>query len=192
MYKVRNTERNTSYKFKTLEECINFINGEVHVVINNEYENDEIDKYVVEDILFNLDEKIRKQNGYSHPDLVNDSWIIEGNHINDNDSFETWCASLSSEDIDLVDKLDNMCNNEINEELYDLVNKNESQYYPRIEKYIKEHIMNYKDFIITETYALYNQELTDSNEDWTWGLYNCDEIYVRAIADSLGFLWLVN
>lgn len=112
--------------------------------------------------------------------------------VENEDNFKKWCASLSSEDIDLVDKLDNMCNNEINEELYDLVNKNESQYYPRIEKYIKEHIMDYKDFIITETYALYNQELTDSNENWTWGLYNCDEIYVRAIADSLGFLWLVN
>lgn len=112
--------------------------------------------------------------------------------VENEDNFKKWCEELSSDDIDLVDKLSNMCENEINEELYDLINKSESQYYPRIEKYIKEHIMDYKDFIITETYSLYNQELTDSNEDWDWGLYNCDEIYVRAIADALGFMWLVN
>ena len=112
--------------------------------------------------------------------------------VENEDNFKKWCEDLSSDDIDLVDKLSNMCENEINEELYDLINKSESQYYPRNEKYIKEHIMDYKDFIITETYSLYNQELTDSNEDWDWGLYNCDEIYVRAIADALGFMWLVN
>lgn len=46
--------------------------------------------------------------------------------------------------------------------------------------------------VVSETQSLYNQQLTDSNEDWDWGLYNCDEIYVRAIAAALGFLWMVN
>lgn len=112
--------------------------------------------------------------------------------VENENNFKKWCKTLSSDDIDLVDKLSNMCNNEINEELFVLIDENESKYYPRIEKYIKEYIMDYKDFIITETQSLYNQQLIDSNEDWTSGLYNCDEIYVRAIADALGFMWLVN
>lgn len=111
---------------------------------------------------------------------------------NDKTKFELWCKNLSSDDIDLVDKLSNMCENEISEELFELIDKNEQKYYPRIEEYIKKNINRYVDFIITETYALYNQELIDSNDDWSSGLYNCDEIYVRAIANALGFLWLVN
>lgn len=107
-------------------------------------------------------------------------------------TFETWCKNLSSDDIDLPDKLGNMCSCEINEELFEFIDKNEDKYYPRIEEYIKKNIHQYADFIITETYALYNQGLIESNEDWASGLYNCDEIFVRAIADALGFLWLLN
>lgn len=70
--------------------------------------------------------------------------------VENENNFKKWCKTLSSDDIDLVDKLDNMCNNEIDEELYHLFNENEGKYYLRIEKYIKEHIMDYKAFIITE------------------------------------------
>lgn len=105
-------------------------------------------------------------------------------------NIKEWMKNITSEDIDLIDKLENMCNNEINEELYNLINSNTNKYYPRIEKYIKEHVSYYVDFIVTETQSLYNQDLIDSNEYWSSGLYNCDEIYVKAIVYALGILWL--
>ena len=76
--------------------------------------------------------------------------------------------------------------------MVELINQREHIYYPRIEIYIKEHLAHYKDFIVNETKSLHNQELIDSEENYSSGLYNCDEIYVRAIADALGFMWLVN
>lgn len=109
-----------------------------------------------------------------------------------NTSFEAWAKNLTSDDIDVIDKLENMCENEINEELVELINKNKFKYYPRIEQYVKEHVNQYKSFIVDETCSLFEDEIIDSMEDWSSGLYNCDEIYVRAVADALGFLWLVN
>lgn len=105
-------------------------------------------------------------------------------------NIKEWINNITSEDIDLIDKLENMCNNEINEELFDLIDSNTNKYYPRIEKYIKEHIGYYVDFIVTETQSLYNQDLINHHEDWSSGLYNCDQIYVRAISYALGILWL--
>lgn len=80
MYTVRNIERNQSHQFESIDECYNFIKKEVYSMVKELYENNQIDKYAREDILYNLDINIREQNGFSHPDLVNDSWVIEGNH----------------------------------------------------------------------------------------------------------------
>lgn len=106
--------------------------------------------------------------------------------------FKLWLENLSSDDIDLIDKLENMCDIEISEELVELINDNEEKYYPRIESYIKEHIIDYVYFIKSETRKLWEEDIIDNICDYSSGLYNCDEIYVRAIADALGFMWLVN
>ena len=56
--------------------------------------------------------------------------------VENEDNFKKWYENLSSDDIDLVDKFSNMCENEISEELVELINKNKEKYYPRIEKYL--------------------------------------------------------
>ena len=107
-------------------------------------------------------------------------------------TFDEWKKQLKSEEIDLDDKLSNMCENCLSEELINLIYRNEKKYFSRIEQYIKEHINNYCSFIISETQKLYELDLIESSSDWSSGLYNCDEIYVRAISNALGFMWLIN
>lgn len=106
--------------------------------------------------------------------------------------FDKWIKQLSSDDIDLLNKLSNMCENEITEEMVELINNNKDKYYPRIELYIKKHVVEYRDFIKSETSKLWMENLIDDICDYSSGLYNCDELYVRAIADALGFLWMIN
>lgn len=107
--------------------------------------------------------------------------------------FELWYENISSDDIDLINKLvDNICDSEISAELVGLIKNNKDKYFPRIEKYIKEHIIDYVWFIKSEVCNLWKEGLVSDICDYSSGLYNCDEIYVRAIADALGFLWLVN
>lgn len=103
---------------------------------------------------------------------------------------EIWYENLSSDDIDLINKLDNMCDSKISAELIELINNNKDKYYPRIEKYIKEHIVYYVWFITSEVCNLWKEGLISDICDYSSGLYNCDEIYVKAIADALGFMWL--
>lgn len=106
--------------------------------------------------------------------------------------FDEWVKQLSSNEIDLIDKLDNMCDSEISEELIELINNNEEKYYPIIESYIKEHVLEYRDFIKSEASKLWMENLSGDICDYSSGLYNCDEIYVRAIANAIGFMCLVN
>lgn len=116
--------------------------------------------------------------------LMEDSGETEFSVINDylaKKKFEKWCNHLSSDDIDLVDKLDNMCGSEISEEVVKTINNDKSRYYPRIESYIKNHVAEYKGFVVNETMKLFNEELITSVDDYSSGLYNCDEIYARAI-----------
>lgn len=106
--------------------------------------------------------------------------------------FEKWCNNLSSDEIDLVDKLCNMYESEISEELIELINDNKEKYYPRIEQFIRENIKDYADFIKSETTKLWEEKLINDKFDYSSGLYNCDEIYVRAIIYALGILWMPN
>lgn len=62
--------------FGTYEECVDYVMNEVKEEANELYENNEIDKYAVQDIMFDLKKYIEKRNGYSYPDLTNE-WEIK-------------------------------------------------------------------------------------------------------------------
>lgn len=104
-------------------------------------------------------------------------------------TFKKFANNLTSDDIDLIDKLDNMDGCEITGELAEMI-KGHKPLFVTIEEYIKMHINEYEDFIVEETESLYEQELIQDEYDFASGLYNCDEIYVRAILKALGILWL--
>lgn len=101
--------------------------------------------------------------------------------------------NLGSYDIDLIDKLDNLCGHgQISETVYYSASKKDN--FESIEDYIREILQDqvgdsalakeYIAFIIEETESLYGQGLSEK-DDFTSGLYNCDDIYLYAIADVL-------
>lgn len=76
MYIVKKCLSGESKSFNTFEECADFIKKEVEQMTYDLYESDSIDKYAVEDILFAIEDCIKKDNGYSHPDIP-EEWEIE-------------------------------------------------------------------------------------------------------------------
>lgn len=76
MYIVKKCLSGESKSFNTFEECADFIKKEVEQMTYDLYESDSIDKYAVEDILFAIEDYIKKDNGYSHPDIP-EEWEIE-------------------------------------------------------------------------------------------------------------------
>ena len=107
---------------------------------------------------------------------------------------EKFIENLRKEDIDLVDKLDNLYGHgQISETVYIRANRKDN--FDPIENFVKEILQGniwdlklaekYINFIVEETQRLYEEELIDDAADFTAGLYNCDEIYLYAIADAL-------
>lgn len=102
--------------------------------------------------------------------------------------------NLSNNDIDLVDKLDNLCGHgQISDKVYELASEKDN--FETIEHFVREILQDdigdtelaeeYIDFIVDETESLYEQGLIDEADDFTGGLYNCDDLYLYAIADVL-------
>ena len=104
-------------------------------------------------------------------------------------TFKEFVENITREDVDLIDKLSNMCDNEITENLMNFIHKN-PELYSQIEDFVIEHVAEYEEFITIETEGLYVEELIDAEDDYSSGLYNCDEIYIRAILKTLGIMWL--
>ena len=78
MYKVVKTNNDEIIKeFGTLSEAVNCIVQLVKTEAYELYETDEIDKYAVEDILFDNETFIRKTMGYFHPDIESEYEIKE-------------------------------------------------------------------------------------------------------------------
>ena len=109
-------------------------------------------------------------------------------------TIEEFIKNLSKEDIGLVDKLDNLYGHgQISETVY--VRASRIRTFDIIEHYIDEILSDdigesslpkeSIDFIVEETQRLYEEELIDAPDDFTAGLYNCDELYLYAIADAL-------
>lgn len=109
-------------------------------------------------------------------------------------TIEDFIENLTNDDIDLIDKLENLSEaGQISETVYDLCQNKET--FEIIESYVREILQDdigdtelaeeYIDFIVGETESLYKEELIDKADDFSSGLYNCDEIYLYAIADAL-------
>ncbi len=90
---------------------------------------------------------------------------------------------ITYEDIDLVDKLDNMLDCEIAEEIYNKCQDN--VIFKKIEEKIWE-LINNKDskFAYTDFYEglAKEYEAVDEYDMWSACLYNCDLLYMTAIA----------
>lgn len=92
--------------------------------------------------------------------------------------------NLTDDDIDLIDKLDNMCGSEIDEELYDRLSEDEdikNEICDNVRYLVKEDLDEIADFVLEETKCLYEEELIDSEDDYSAGLYNMDGLYSTAI-----------
>lgn len=103
-------------------------------------------------------------------------------------------ANLSDYDIDLTDKLENLREaGQISKTVYKLVHTRDN--FETIEHFIREILQDdigdtdltteYIKFICDETKLLYEEDLIGRADDFSSGLYNCDDIYLYAIADVL-------
>ena len=98
--------------------------------------------------------------------------------------------NLTNDDIDLIDKLDNL-SEQISEYAYELMKEKEN--FENANEYIKEILQGeacewltekYINFIEEETNDLYEGGFCEK-DDFSAGLYNCDELYLIVIADVL-------
>jgi len=109
-------------------------------------------------------------------------------------TIKEFIENLNNENIDLIDKLENLSESaQISEAVYNLCQEKDN--FESVEDYIREILQGqvgnseftdeYIDFIVEETENLYEQGLIDESDDFTGGLYNCDDLYLYAIADVL-------
>lgn len=107
-------------------------------------------------------------------------------------TIKEFIKNLTDNDIDLIDKLDNLSGHG---QISDYANKlmQEKENFESANEYIKEILhgeshedltKEYINFIVKETNNLYEQELCEK-DDFTAGLYNCDDLYLLVIADVL-------
>ena len=98
--------------------------------------------------------------------------------------------NLTDNDIDLIDKLDNL-DGLISDYAHELMKEKDN--FENANEYIKEILQGkalenltqeYIDFIVEETNELYEGGFCEK-DDFTAGLYNCDELYLLVIADVL-------
>ena len=109
-------------------------------------------------------------------------------------TIKEFIENLSKEDIGLADKLDNLYGHgQISETVY--IRASKTRTFEIIESYIEEILIDdigdtklaeeYINFIVEETQRLYEEKLILKEDDFSSGLYNCDNIYLYAIADAL-------
>lgn len=94
---------------------------------------------------------------------------------------------LTKDDVDLIDKLDNMYESEISEEIYEKCN--EPEFFSKIEEEVWNLMKNPEEkFHNSDFYeGLEGEyEAEDEHDLWSARLYNCDLIYMVAIANVLG------
>ena len=90
---------------------------------------------------------------------------------------------VTREDIELIDKLNNMCGSEISEEIYEQCMKKKN--FEAIEEKVWD-LMNNKNskFSKAELYEgmADEYEAADEHDMWSACVYNCDLLYMTAIA----------
>lgn len=94
---------------------------------------------------------------------------------------------VTYKDIDLVDKLDNMYGSEISEEIFEKCMEKDA--FKKIEEKVWE-LMNDKDSKFSKVYfydGSYDEDESEDEHDMLSAcLYNCDLLYMTAIAYVLG------
>lgn len=108
-------------------------------------------------------------------------------------TIEEFIDNLTSEDVDLYDKLDNLCGHaQITDTIYKMASV--QAYFELIEDNVIEMLQDsmtcprrdkYIAFIKEETQSLFEQNLINEEDDFTSGLYNCDSLYLYAISRAL-------
>lgn len=105
-------------------------------------------------------------------------------------SIKNFIKNLTNDDIDLINKLDNLFG-KISEYAYELMK--EKNNFENANEYIKEILWGeayedrteeFIDFIIEQTNELYEQGFCNKDDYWA-RLYDCDELYLLVIADVL-------
>ncbi len=69
MFRVIEVMSNTINEFETINEAVAFVEGEVREKPQMCYDNNEIDKYALEYVLFGLCKYIKKKKYFEHPKL---------------------------------------------------------------------------------------------------------------------------
>lgn len=104
----------------------------------------------------------------------------------------TFVNDLTSEDINLIDKLQNLNESGELDELTDFfvaricgydsfTIANNDKWVNYVEDYIRVGAKNYMGYILEQTDYLFENKLIDSEDDYSSGLYNCDNLYLDAI-----------
>lgn len=94
---------------------------------------------------------------------------------------------LTKDDVDLIDKLNNMYESEISEEIYEKCN--EPEFFSKIEEEVWNLMKNPEEIFHNSDFyeGLEGEyEAKDEHDLWSARLYNCDLIYMVAIANVLG------
>ncbi len=69
MYKVEETVLNTIKEFKTFDEAASYVENQVKEKAYEAYDNNQIDKYTLQDILFDNNNYIKEQMGFEYDQL---------------------------------------------------------------------------------------------------------------------------
>lgn len=94
---------------------------------------------------------------------------------------------LTKDDVDLIDKLNNMYESEISEEIYEKCN--EPEFFSKIEEEVWNLMKNPEEKFHNSDFYVGLEgeyEAEDEHDLWSARLYNCDLIYMVAIATVLG------
>lgn len=96
--------------------------------------------------------------------------------------------NISVEDIDYIDKMDNLCGGgQISGELYEVL-ANNKELESKIVQFVIDNVYAYKQTLEEnmEDFAKWYDEDELENYDYADALYNCDEIFLKAIIYAVG------
>lgn len=95
--------------------------------------------------------------------------------------FDKWCKTLTAKTMSLNKKIKELNKNRNNIKTFSIKKSSQKNIFNKIEEYVKNHANEYKTFIMKETLLLYKQGKIKRPYEWSYGLYNCDELYLKAI-----------
>ena len=92
---------------------------------------------------------------------------------------------LTLTNMSLNKKINDLLKNQNDVQTHNLKKISKKELLKKVKEYIKEHAYEYKAFIMDETLSLYKQGKIKRPYEWSHGLYNCDELYSKAIKSCL-------